>query len=151
VTAPVSIRRSASRLLSEVYIANPATISRIMVEGLWRWGRRVETADRDSAAMTARTGNSRLHEAIRSICLPPTVLDDLGAKIEPAILKDQLVEMLVLCRPEILPRIQWIEMTLRAGIDPGTLVQDRSARCLEVITGFTTVCKIIRVLSGTFI
>lgn len=141
VTVPFGIRRNATTLLSEAYIANPATISKIMVEGLWRWRRRIEIADRDSAAMTARTGNSRSHEAVRSICLPPTVLDALGAKIQPEILKDQLVEMLVLCRPEILPRIEWIEITLRAGIDPGMLVQERTARCLEVIDSFTTVCK----------
>lgn len=149
-TVPFSIRRCATRLLSQAYIANPATISRIIVEGLWRWRRRIEIADRDSAAMTARTGNGRLHEAIRSICLPPTALDDLGAKIEPETLKDQLVQLLVLCRPEIIPRIEWIEITLRAGIDPGTLVQERSARCLEVINSFSMVCKQSAVRAAQF-
>lgn len=141
VTVPFTIRRSATRLLSEAYIANPAIISKVMIEGIWRWRQRIDIADRDSAAMTARTGNSKLHEAIRSICLPPNVVDELGAKIEPETLNDQLIDMLVLCRPEILPRVEWIEVTLRAGVDPGALVREHPARCMEVINGFTMVYR----------
>jgi hypothetical protein len=67
-------------LLAEAYVAEPATISKVVVEGIWRWRQRIENADRDSAAMTARTGNSKLYLAIRSICLPG-VVKELGARL----------------------------------------------------------------------
>lgn len=139
LTVQPSVRRDATHLLAEAYVAEPATISKVVVEGIWRWRQRIENADRDSAAMTARTGNSKLYLAIRSICLPPGVVKELGAKVDSEVLKNQLVDMLVLCRPEILPCVDWIGFALRAGVDPGALAQEKSARCLNVINGFTMV------------
>ena len=137
---PFNARREAADRLSEVYVAKPDIVAKVVVEGIWRWRQRIETADRDSAAMAARTGNSRLYLAVRSICLPPSTIDRLGAKIESETLKEQLIDMLVLCRPEILPSVEWIGITLRAGVDPGALAQENPVRCLEVINGFTMVC-----------
>lgn len=139
LTVPPSIRADAANLLSRAYTAEPATIAKVIVKGIWHWRRRVENVDRDSAAIAARSNNDKLYLGIRSICLPPGVIEKMDATVDSEILKEQLVNMLVLCRPEIVPRVDWISTVLRAGVDPGTLVQERPARCMDMVNGFAMV------------
>ncbi len=140
LTVPFRVRRDATRSLTKAYVSNPGTIADIVIQGIWRWRQRVVAADRESAAMAAKSGNGRLHLAIKSICPGPGIVQALGAKIDSEILKNQLVDMLVLCRPEILPSVEWIGITLTAGIDPGALAQEKSGRFLEVVKSYTMVC-----------
>lgn len=126
-------RKQALDTLSNSYIADPAGISNAVVHGLWNWVRQVETAEKDTAAAAAKTGTKRLYLAVQAICLPRPKPHSISPHIETAMLQTQLIDMLVLCRPEILPRANWIELCLRAGEDPGVLVRSHTLRCLEKV------------------
>lgn len=123
------VQKRAVSAMTNAYFERPALIGNLVVQGLWTWYRNVETGQRDTAAIAARTGNTKLHLAVRSIC--PLPIEAIGTTIESDILQTQLTNMLVLCRPEILPNISWIEVCLRVGQDPGYLARSRGIQCLE--------------------
>ena len=127
------VRQDATAALTKAYVSQPAAIAELVVKGLWRWHRHVELSDKDTAAVVAKTGTSKLHLAVRAICLPPDDVRFASGRISSKVLQAQLIHMLVLCRPEILPRVSWIELCLRVGQDPGTLARANSTRCLEQI------------------
>lgn len=55
-----------------------------------------------------------------------------------------MVKMLVIARPELLPGIQWIELCLRVGVDPGYLCRQYNDAIIEQIleiTDFKEVCQ----------
>lgn len=128
---PFKVQKQAVAAMSNAYLQRPALISDLVVQGLWTWYRNVETEERDTSAIAAKTGNAKLHLAVRSICLPPIEARSKATRIESDILQTQLINMLVLCRPEILPKINWIELCLRVGQDPGHLAQSHEVQCLE--------------------
>jgi hypothetical protein len=116
-------RREASHTLSKLYVHDPRLISKIIVAGLWRWRHSIELGEKDSAAVTAKTENQNLHLVVKSICLPPVEVARLGGSVDEATRKDQMVSLLVISRPELLPRVSWIDMCLRVQVDPGDLAQ----------------------------
>lgn len=118
-----ALRRYASDTLSELYVQNPAHISNIIVAGLWRWRQSIESAEKDSAASAAKTDNMNLHLVVKSICLPPADVKRLGGKVVESVCKEQMVSMLILARPELLPRLNWIDLCLRMAVDPGDLAR----------------------------
>jgi len=136
---PPAVRKEATRTLAAAYAKQPARIGKVVVEGLWRWYRNVESNDKDTAASAAKTGNSELHSAIRSICLTPEEASKFGAHIDDSTLQTQFEDLLVLCRPELVPRVSWIDMCLRAGLDPGDLARNDSEGCLRQIKDATEV------------
>lgn len=127
------IRKQVLVTLSASYIANPAGISNAIIRGLWNWVRQVENMEKDSAAAAAKTGTKRLHLVVQAICPPCHQLSSIGPRIETAMLQTQFIDMLVLCHPEILPGVNWIELCLRVGEDPGVLVRLHTLRCLEKV------------------
>ena len=127
------VRRQALEGLTKAYIRYPGEISRLVVDGLWSWHWNIETVIKDSAAVAAHAGSCRCHLVVRSICLSPHLQDQLGSVINVEVLQLQLINMLVLCRAEILPRVNWIEMCLRVGQDPGSLIKTHSAWCIEKV------------------
>ena len=127
------VRRQALEGLTRAYIRYPGEIARLVVDGLWSWHWNIETAVKDSAALAAHTGSRRSHLVLRSICLSPHVQNQLGCAINVELLQLQLVNMLVLCRAEILPRVNWIEMCLSVGQDPGSLIKMHNTRCIEKV------------------
>jgi hypothetical protein len=140
------LRRGASQSLSKMYIESPAQISRIIVAGLWRWHQSIESGDKDSAAATSKTDNQNLHLVVKSICLPPSDVERMGGSISESVRKEQMISLLVLGRPELLPRIVWIDLCLRIGVDPGALANESADELIQQILDFTsfteTVCKI---------
>lgn len=128
---PFKVQKQAVAAMSNAYLKRPALIGDLVVQGLWTWYRNVETEERDTSAIAAKTGNAKLHLAVRSICLLPIEARSKATRIESDILQTQLINMLVLCRPEILPKINWIELCLRVGQDPGHLAQSHGDQCLE--------------------
>ena len=132
---PYTVQRQATVALTDVYTKSKAEISDIIIHGLWAWYRRLQTADKDAAATAAKTKTSNLIHVIRSIS-PSDNYHDVEQ------IQAQLIEMLVLCRPEIVPRAHWIETCLRVKQDPGLLVQSNSRKCFEKIVGH------LRVLEG---
>ena len=135
---PSDTQRCATAALTDVYTNDPALVADTVVQGIWTWQRYVETEEKDTAAGAAKTGNARLYIAVHSIC-PPSLKLQFGRDIDNKVLQAQLVNMLVLCRSEILPRVNWIELCLRVGQDPGTLVRAMAVKCLEKVDHFLAI------------
>jgi len=132
-----AIRREASLALSKAYVKNPAHISNIIVQGLWRWRHSVESGEKDSAAAVAKTDNQHLHLVVKSICLPPIEVSRLGSDIDESIRRNQMISMLVLSRPELIPRISWINLCLRVEVDPGNLARVSGRELIQQILDCT--------------
>ncbi|KZF21445.1 translational activator [Xylona heveae TC161] len=130
---PPAIRREATHALTLVYVKRPEVVGPAIISGLWLWNRQVSLDDKDSPATSAKTGISQLLLVIRSICPSKQEVEKLSGKVEKNILEDQLLALQVLCRPELIPSASWIEVCLRTGMDPGTLVNERPLEYLDAI------------------
>ncbi|KAF1981185.1 translational activator [Aulographum hederae CBS 113979] len=136
---PPAIRREATATLSRSYADNPSRIGSIIVKGLWRWRRNVDMNEKDTAAQAAKSGNENLHIALRSICLSPEELSQLDAEVEQSTLSVQLTDLLILCRPELIPRASWIDTCLKVGADPGALVSGDLEACISKVMEATQI------------
>ncbi|TVY78122.1 eIF-2-alpha kinase activator GCN1 [Lachnellula suecica] len=138
------LRRHASQALAKLYVKDPSQTSRIIVAGLWRWQQAVESEDKDSAAAASKSESQNLHLVVKSICLPPLDIERLGGSVSESIRKEQMVSLLVISRPELLPRINWIDLCLRVEVDPGALAREFGDELIQQILDFTsfkeTVC-----------
>lgn len=130
---PFTARNQATSALNNIYIRKPTLIGNMVIHGLWIWYLNVVKGEKDTPAAAARTGNTKLHLALRSICPLPTDPRFKARNPGSDVLQAQLINMLVLCRPEILPNVNWIDVCLRVGQDPGALVQSKSVECLDKI------------------
>ncbi len=137
-SVPPDIQKHAVTALTQVYSQDPAVVAGTLVKGIWNWLRSVEMDDQDTAAVAAKTGNTRLYIAVRSICLPLRMRQPGRGDTDAQVLQAQLMNMLVLCRPEIVPRVSWIEMCLRVGQDPGAVVRANAVQCVEQVDRFLT-------------
>ena len=132
------IRKQVLTMLSNSYLADPAGISNAIICGLWSWFRQIENMEKDTAAAAAKTGTTKLYLAVQAICHPCHQPYSVGPRIDTAILQDQLIDMLVLCHLEILSGVNWIELCLRVGEDPGVLVKLHTPRCLAKVETYLT-------------
>jgi Generalcontrol nonderepressible 1 (Gcn1) N-terminal len=122
-TIPPEFRREATLELSRLYVHNPVQVSSVIVAGIWRWRHSVESGEKDSAAAIAKTDIQHLHLVVKSICLPSADIARLGAEVEESVRQNQMISMLVLARPQLLPRVNWIDLSLRIEVDPGNLAR----------------------------
>ena len=136
---PSDLQKQAIAALTSVCLENLTVVADTVVQGIWNWQKSIEMEDRDTPAAAAKTGNTRLYIAIRAICLPSETRRPQRDGIDINVLRAQLINMLVLCRPEILPRVDWIEICLRVGQDPGALVRTKAVECLEKVDSFLAV------------
>jgi hypothetical protein len=137
---PHSVRKEAAQTLSKTYLSSPVKIGTIIVNGIWQWRRRVACAEKDTAALAAKTGNDNLHLALRSICLSPENANALGFgnyPEDPSVIQKQLIDILVLCHKQLVPRVSWIDTCLAVGQDPGQLVRENLQKCLDQIIEVT--------------
>jgi hypothetical protein len=118
-----SSRRDAALALSSLYVQNPGPVARVIIAGIWRWRHSIEQGEKDSAASISRSDVQNLHLVIKSICLPSTDVARLGVEVEESVKESQMVSLLVLARPQLLPGVNWIDLCLRIGIDPGKLAR----------------------------
>lgn len=134
ITAPAlhtNFREQSARALSDVYLKKPGTIGHIIIDGLWAWILSSRTVEKESAPVSAGPASEGLlHLVTRAICPPASSLEE-GHASE---LRTQLVELLVLCRPEMIPNAAWIALCLRTGTDPGNLVRDFPAEFMKQLT-----------------
>ncbi|KGQ00757.1 hypothetical protein PAAG_12568 [Paracoccidioides lutzii Pb01] len=126
------VREHAVNALKQSYCANPAQVGMTAIAGIWEWLHALDTANKDSASVSAGTGNERLYRVIKAINISPPERAH-NHIISNEILKAQLVELLVLCRPQLIPGTQWIDVVLKTGIDPGELVRERYEECMAQI------------------
>lgn len=138
---PFGVRTQATSTMTDIYLRQPALIGDIVIHGLWTWYHSIEAGENDTAAAAAKTGTAKLHLALRSICPLHTDPRQRTFRLGVDVLQAQLINMLVLCRPEVLPNTSWIDSCLRVGQDPGALAQSKSVQCLERVErcrGFTS-------------
>lgn len=126
---PPTVRNEAMTALTNVWSQRGRMVSQMVIQGLWNWQQQTELSERDTAALSAKSGTSQLFLAVRSICpsTQDTKQQDYGS------MESQLINMLVLCRPEILPRVHWIDTCLRVGQDPGTIARTKVTECLQMV------------------
>ena len=120
---PVTVRRQAARSLTEAYLDNPRAVSAIIINGVWDWvcDTAMHKLDSNDAPL--------VHQVINAISPPAGLSSHLqGVRVDD--LDKQLIEMLVLCRAELLPSTRWIDLCIRTGQDPGTLVRTHCSECL---------------------
>lgn len=126
---PRLARDEAISSLTSIYIRDPAIISNVIIDAMWSWYSRLAAMEKDTAALAAKTGTNNLFHVLRSI-FPPNGIHD------PEIITNQLINVLVLCRPEMLPRAHWIEVCLRVGQDPGLIAQTKPGQCMQKIDSY---------------
>ncbi|XHG02859.1 hypothetical protein AWENTII_006184 [Aspergillus wentii] len=136
ITAPglqTSFREESAKTLSEVYLKKPGTMSRIFVDALWAWILAFRTAEKESAPVSAGPASEKLlHLVTRAICPLESVSKMSGNTTSD--LKNELLGLLVLCRPELIPNVSWIGLCLRTGTDPGNLVRELPGECMKQLT-----------------
>jgi hypothetical protein len=59
--------------------------------------------------------------------------------VDDASLQKQAMNLIVLARKEIIPRVSWIDQCLRMGVDPGQLVRDNLQEFVNTINEATEV------------
>ncbi len=131
---PSTVRNEAMTAMTDVWSQRSQVISEMVIQGLWNWQQQVELSEKDNAALSAKSGTSQLFLAVRSICPPE---QDTKQQNYDA-MQTQLINMLVLCRPEILPRVHWIDTCLAVGQDPGTIARTNVNECLRMVNHYLT-------------
>ncbi|KAL8930443.1 MAG: hypothetical protein Q9208_000627 [Pyrenodesmia sp. 3 TL-2023] len=131
------LRNEAAVALNRCYLERPSKVAKRVIKGLWSWQADSITEQHDSPAAASKSSNSRLHVVVKSIYPAPDVLksnlSDGQKSFWQDVLPGQLVEMMILCRPPLVPQVSWIEICLAVGQDPGDLVRANSERCLAEI------------------
>ena len=123
--------------LSKVILRNPEMTGRVVIDALWSWILSSRTAERESAPVLAGSESSyHLHLVIRALGLAISGLK--GATAEEH--RHLLVELLILCRPQLIPNTSWISLCLRTGTDPGNLVREFPSECMKQLTHANEVC-----------
>ncbi|KAK3395245.1 armadillo-type protein [Podospora didyma] len=125
------VRRQAMDALSDLYVQSAASsdgpssiVTETIINGLWQWVEATEASDRESPAAFAKSGNSNLHLVLKSICLSPKeYARRAGVDPDEAQLESQMCSMVVLAKPDLIPRASWIELCLKVQLDPGSLAK----------------------------
>jgi hypothetical protein len=132
-----TIRKESVNILARAYVRHPLQISSVLHSGLWRWIRNVETGEKDCAATAAKSEKNNLHFVVRAICLSPTVALEAGVEVSVQTREEQMVLMLVIARPELIPGINWIDLCLRLEVDPGDLARKNSDALINQVLNIT--------------
>lgn len=127
-TVPPKMQLEAAKSLSKLYAHNPMVISQILVKGLWNSLARDEAKDKD-----VKLERANLINVLRSFCLDPGELRELGFDIHEEVLQAQACTILVLARRELIPRSSWIDLCLRMSVDPGSLARSHLSELFEEI------------------
>ncbi|KAI4261804.1 MAG: hypothetical protein L6R42_003005, partial [Xanthoria sp. 1 TBL-2021] len=122
-------RNDAVKALHESYLEQPSHVACRVIKGLWSWQEHLATGQQDSAAAASKSDNSRFHFAVQAIC-PSKDEVQVNAQLTHAVLEDQLIRLLVICRQPLIPHISWIEICLGIGQDPGDLARSAGEQCL---------------------
>ncbi|KAF1838159.1 ARM repeat-containing protein [Decorospora gaudefroyi] len=131
-------KSAAKHALMQTYArTSPEKISNIIMEGLWSWYRANEREDKDSAAVASKAHPAEIAAVLACICPTSDTLKRLEASVDVAILQRQAMRLVVLARPEIIPRASWIDLCLRMGIDPGQLVRENLEEFVSTVNQAT--------------
>jgi hypothetical protein len=136
-TVKPSTRKDASATLTKLYLKYPSAISKVIVSGIWRWRDSVEVGDKDSAAVLAKTDNNNIHHVVRAICLSPAEAKEFNSEVDMSVRMEQMILLLILSRPELLPRLSWIQLCLKVEVDPGNLARESGDALIQQILDCT--------------
>lgn len=121
--------------LSSVYACRPRLVGEALIGALWHWIELVEAGEKDSVAALAKTESTNLHLVMKAMCLSTSEWEDEKQTIGQDQLDSQLCALLVLARPDLVPRSSWIELCLRTDTDPGQLALRHEDALIEEILG----------------
>ena len=116
---PLSVQQDSTTTLSTLYGKKPVLIARFIINGLWDI-----VAPSQAQETDFKIEHDNLAQAVKAICLDQKEVARLGLNIPPSDLANQACALLVLARPDLIPRCNWIDLCLRMGLDPGTLARD---------------------------
>lgn len=128
-----NVRSQAVRVLSAMYLQEPSYISSLMINGLWSWYKHKRENAKDIAAVASKAEHSHLLDVLRAICIPAGYGNGAVVTADDSGYEDQVISMLILCRSEIIPGANWIELCLRMGQDPGKVASRTGLRCVQEI------------------
>lgn len=129
-TMATSCRESAVETLSTVYVKDVVSIGRIVINALWSWLFSYRTGEKESAAVLAGPGSERLlHLVLKAVCPSVKAREEFG--LAASNIENQLINVLVLGRHEMIASCSWIDLCLKTGVDPGNLVRAHPAECIE--------------------
>ncbi|KAL2824646.1 armadillo-type protein [Aspergillus cavernicola] len=124
-----SFRDESARILASAHQKNIGAMGQIITDALWAWTLAFRAGEKESAPLSAGPGSERfLHLVAKAIC-PAT--DSATSAQTKADLKGQLIGLLILGRPELIPNASWIDLCLRTGTDPGELVRESPNGCMK--------------------
>ncbi|KAF4342709.1 translational activator GCN1 [Fusarium beomiforme] len=133
-SVPVTVQQESSKILSNLYIRSPRLVSNFIINGLWDHLMHSGSPDKEPSPSA-----HNLIQVVKAICLTPSERENSGSTIEKEDLESQANHLLVLARPELIPRANWIDLCLRIELDPGKLVkkyQDELMTEIERQTSF---------------
>ena len=126
-------RKETGKALSTVYYDNPKSIGTSIILGIWHWVRALAAGQKDSTAVVAKSERANLYLALRHISPPKSAWLEHELDFPEETVKSQLVSAIVLCRPELVPRVNWITTCLLIGVDPGALARERSEQLINEV------------------
>ncbi len=141
-TSPTVRRQAISTLVdlcAQSIGADGPSVASLIINGMWHWIDATEIAEKESAAVLAKSGNSNLHLVLRSICLGPKEFSDREVSVDKSRLEAQMCSLIVLAKPQLIPRASWIDLCLRVELDPGELARKYEDALIQEIverTGF---------------
>lgn len=127
-------RQEANNCLKGTCLQHHAKLVPILVDALWHWLRNVSLDVKDTAALSARTGRSRIYQVFRPLCAALRQLGDAADAETRGSVHAQIKRLLVLCREPLIPRAAWIDLCIRSGVDPSNLVKAIPEACIEEAT-----------------
>ncbi|KAI1178029.1 armadillo-type protein [Nemania sp. FL0916] len=128
---PSTIRKTACEVMAELYAHNPAFMSTVIIDGLWKWVESSDKNEKDSIAATAKFETAYLHLVLRSITPSEDDLGNLPLERTPALIEQQMCDLFILARKELVPRCNWIDLCLRVGVDPGALARKYEQKLID--------------------
>lgn len=141
-----SVPKEAYQLLSSLYASQPAVVSDAVISGLWSWLEGSELGDKESPAVLSKWEPEHLHLVLKSICLSQDEYCKLGSGRTEEQLERQMCSLLVLARPDLVPKTSWIDLCLRVGLDPGTLARKYEPELLQQIVQKTSPDERVRLV-----
>jgi hypothetical protein len=133
-SVPATVQQETSKTLSNLYVRSPKLVSGFIIDGLWDYLKHSGSPDKEPSS-----GAHNLIQVVKAICLTPSDIEKSGETINTEDLEIQANNLLVLARPELIPRANWIDLCLRMELDPGNLVkkyQDELVTEIENQTSF---------------
>jgi Generalcontrol nonderepressible 1 (Gcn1) N-terminal/HEAT-like repeat len=130
-SVPRKLREEACQVLAAVHLNDVVSVGNVIVDALWSWILALAIVDKESAAAATGEGSQELlHFVVKAISPSASATASFSDEVQTA-LADQLIKLLVLSRQELVPKVSWIEVCLKTGLDPGKLVSDHQEDAIK--------------------